>query len=73
MSRFSTFCIICRAEIPANRQRISAITCGKECQKTLRRGRLSDWKQRKCTYCGNGLRRARAKREQCSQIGVEVG
>jgi len=47
-----TFCILCKSEIPAVRQRRGAATCSVECQRELRRQRRSERTLMFCRLCG---------------------
>jgi hypothetical protein len=48
----TTFCILCRQPIPADRQRRGAATCSSEHQREYRRLRRSERALRFCRLCG---------------------
>src|ERR1700685_850024 len=52
----TTFCILCRKQIPAKRQRRAAATCSSACANELRRLRRSERSRRSCRLCGRVTR-----------------
>lgn len=52
----TTFCILCKAEIPADRQRRGACTCSPEHARELRRQRRAEHALRFCRLCGRKAR-----------------
>ena len=55
----NTFCILCRAEIPADRQRRGAVTCCPEHQREYRRQRRAERSLKFCRLCGRKARKAK--------------
>lgn len=53
----TTYCVLCRAEIPADRQLRRAVTCCPEHQREYRRQRRSQRATRFCRLCGRPQRR----------------
>lgn len=53
----TTFCILCRAEIPPDRQRRGACTCSSDHARELRRQRRAEHALRFCRLCGRKARR----------------
>lgn len=53
----TTYCILCRAEIPVTRQRRGAATCRPECAREYRRQRRSERATRFCRLCGRPARK----------------
>jgi hypothetical protein len=51
------FCVLCRSEIPEDRQRRRAVTCCPEHQKEYRRQRRAQLATRFCRLCGRPLQR----------------
>jgi hypothetical protein len=52
-----TYCVLCRSEIPADRQRRRAVTCSPEHQREYRYQRRSQRATRFCRLCGRPLRK----------------
>jgi hypothetical protein len=52
-----TFCILCRSQIPEDRQRRGAVTCSPEHQREYRRQRRSERALRFCRLCGRKARK----------------
>lgn len=55
----TTFCILCRSQIPADRQRRSARTCSPACHIEYRRQYRQERNARVCKDCGRPLRKKR--------------
>ena len=55
----TTFCILCKSEIPADRQRRGAVTCSPEYQREYRRQRRSERATRNCRLCGRKAKKLR--------------
>jgi hypothetical protein len=55
----TTFCILCREPIPADRARRGAVTCSREHQREYRRQRRSERALRNCRLCGRKARRTK--------------
>jgi len=51
----TTYCVLCRAEIPEDRQRRRAVTCCAEHQREYRRQRRSQRATRFCRLCGRPI------------------
>jgi len=56
----TTYCILCRGEIPEKRQRRGACTCSKDHAQELRRQRRSDRAGHACRLCGRKVRKPRS-------------
>jgi hypothetical protein len=52
-----TYCVLCREDIPEDRQRRGAVTCCPEHQREYRRQRRSEHALRFCRLCGRKARR----------------
>jgi len=52
-----TYCVLCRAEIPEERQRRRAVTCTPEHQREYRRQRRSQRATRFCRLCGRPVQK----------------
>lgn len=53
----TTYCVLCRAEIPEERQHRRAVTCSPEHQREYRRQRRSQRAMAVCRLCGRPLRK----------------
>lgn len=53
----TTYCVLCRALIPEDRQRRGAVTCCPEHQREYRRQRRSERALKFCRLCGRKARR----------------
>lgn len=52
-----TFCVLCQAQIPEDRQRRRAVTCCPDHQKEYRRQRRSQRATQFCRLCGRPLQK----------------
>jgi hypothetical protein len=66
----TTFCILCRAEIPPDRQRRGACTCSSDHARELRRQRRAEHALRFCRLCGRKARKP--KRAEPVRMGHSV-
>jgi hypothetical protein len=57
----TTFCILCRAEIPEKRQRRGGVTCCAEHGREYRRQRCAERAKRFCRLCGRKARKPRVE------------
>jgi len=53
----TTYCVLCRGEIPADRERRRAVTCCREHQREYRRQRRFQRATRSCRLCGRPIRK----------------
>lgn len=52
----TTYCALCRSEIPRTRQVRSARTCSNTCQAEYKRQKRAEQAKSKCRYCGRRIR-----------------
>jgi hypothetical protein len=57
----TTYCVLCRAEIPQARQKRGAVSCSPEHAKEYRRQRRAERALRNCRLCGRRARKVKVQ------------
>jgi hypothetical protein len=56
----TTYCVLCREPIPADRQRRGAVTCSSDHQREYRRQRRNERALRNCRLCGRKTKKLKS-------------